>query len=213
MPAPWGTKAYRIIGVSEPPLVAALAYIWLHETPTKMDFLGSGITFEGVCLAVFFGHKEVSKSDATVGHMSTNIILGITATGCQGFEFLVMKPAMIAGTDPLAGSAIHLLGRAFLNFPYRTLARQNIPATVQISAAITGSNDCAWIYWLRYLIITAAFCFNAFRCWHCHRSGASVFCAGLTNSVGKRRSGATCTSNPRSRFSNGWHHHNYNFLR
>ena len=114
MPAPWGTKAYRIIGVSEPPLVAALAYIWLHETPTKMDFLGSGITFAGVCLAVFFGHKEVSKSDATVGQMSTNIILGITATGCQGFEFLVMKPAMIAGTYPLAGSAIHLLGRAFL---------------------------------------------------------------------------------------------------
>lgn len=57
MPAPWGTKAYRIIGVSDPPLVAALAYTWLHETPTKMDFLGSGITFEGVCLAVFFGHK------------------------------------------------------------------------------------------------------------------------------------------------------------
>ena len=105
MPAPWGTKAYRIIGVSDPPLVAALAYIWLHETPTKMDFLGSG-----VCLAVFFGHKEVSKSDATVGHMSTNIILGITATRCQGFGFLVMKPAMIAGSDPLAGSAIHLLG-------------------------------------------------------------------------------------------------------
>lgn len=46
--------------------------------------------------------------------MSTNIILGITATGCQEFEFLVMKPAMIAGTDPLAGLAIHLLGRAFL---------------------------------------------------------------------------------------------------
>jgi drug/metabolite transporter (DMT)-like permease len=90
------------------PLVAALAYIWLHETPTKMDFLGSG-----VCLAVFFGHKEGSKSGATVGHMSTIIILGITATRCQGFGFLVMKPAMIAGSDPLAGSAIHLLGRAF----------------------------------------------------------------------------------------------------
>ena len=179
-----------------------------------MDFLGSGITFEGVCLAVFFGHKEVSKSDATVGHMSTNIILGITATGCQGFEFLVMKPAMIAGTDPLAGLAIHLLGRAFLIClialwpakifqPRSKLAPQLLGQMIVSGFIGYGISSALLLYALTHFDVGI----------HCHRSGVSVFCAGLTNSVGKRRSGATCTGNPRSRFSSGWHHHNYNPLR
>ena len=42
------------------------------------------------------------------------IFLGITATAFQGFGFLVMKPSMLAGTQPLAASAILLLGAGFL---------------------------------------------------------------------------------------------------
>ena len=41
------------------------------------------------------------------------IFLGITATAFQGFGFLVMEPAMLAGTEPLAASAIRLLSAAF----------------------------------------------------------------------------------------------------
>lgn len=95
-------------------LVAAMAFVWLNEVPSAMDLLGAAITLAGVGLAVFFGSNEHSDCDATTGSMAVIILLGITATAFQGFGFLVMKPAMLAGTEPLAASAIRLLGAGFL---------------------------------------------------------------------------------------------------
>lgn len=96
------------------PLIAAMAYFWLEETPTSTDFLGAAITLSGIFLAVIFGGNKQSQSDAATGRMATIVVLGIAATGFQGFGFLIMKPAMLAGTEPLAASAIRLLGAAFL---------------------------------------------------------------------------------------------------
>ncbi|AZV80192.1 EamA family transporter [Parasedimentitalea marina] len=96
------------------PLVAVMAYLWLQEVPSGTDIFGAGVTLLGVCLAVFFGGNEGSDSDVTTGRMAIILLLGVTATGFQGFGFLIMKPAMLAGTEPLAASAIRLLGAALL---------------------------------------------------------------------------------------------------
>lgn len=109
-----GPRRTELILSLKAPLVGLMAYVWLGETPNAADLIGAMIALVGVGLAVFFGGDARSDSDRTTGSIVTVIALGIAATACQGFGFLIVKPAMLAGTDPLAVSALRLLGAAFL---------------------------------------------------------------------------------------------------
>ena len=109
-----GPRRTELLLALKAPIAAAMAYLWLGEIPTGADLLGAGITLSGVCLAVFFGANEKAESDATRGGVATIMLLGVAAAGFQGFGFLAVKPAMVAGAEPLAVSAIRLLGAAFL---------------------------------------------------------------------------------------------------
>lgn len=109
-----GPRRTELLLSLKAPLVAAMAYLWYGEAPSGMDLLGAGIALSGVGLAIFFGTNNKSKSDATTGSLVTVVLLGVVATGFQGFGFLIMKPALLAGTEPIAASAIRLLGAAFL---------------------------------------------------------------------------------------------------
>ena len=109
-----GPRRTELLLSLKAPMVAAMAYLWLQETPTSMDLLGAAIMLSGICLAVFFGANKRSESDVTTGSIAMVVLFGIIATGFQGFGFLIMKPVMIAGTEPLAVSAVRLLGAAFL---------------------------------------------------------------------------------------------------
>jgi drug/metabolite transporter (DMT)-like permease len=109
-----GPRRTELLLSLKAPLVAVMAFFWLGETLTGTEILGASVTLFGVCLAVFFGSDKHSANDATTGNMASIVLLGIAATGFQGFGFLIMKPAMLAGTEPLAASAIRLLGAAFV---------------------------------------------------------------------------------------------------
>ncbi len=109
-----GPRRTELLLSLKAPLVAAMAFMWLGETPSITDLLGAGVALFGVALAIFFGDNEKSESDEVSGSIGSIIALGVTATALQGLGFLVMKPAMLAGTEPLAASAIRLLGAAFI---------------------------------------------------------------------------------------------------
>ncbi len=109
-----GPRRTELLLALKAPLVGVMAYLWLGEAPAWIDLIGAGVALGGVALAVVFGSDERSESDATTGRLAIVVLLGVTATAFQGFGFLVMKPAMLAGTEPLAASAIRLLGAAFL---------------------------------------------------------------------------------------------------
>lgn len=109
-----GPRRTELLLSLKAPLVGTMAYLWLNETPSANDLIGAAITLSGVGIAVFFGSDERSASDVTAGKLATIVILGVAATAFQGFGFLIMKPAMLAGTDPIAASAIRLLGAALL---------------------------------------------------------------------------------------------------
>lgn len=108
-----GPRRTELLLSLKAPLVAAMAFLWLGETPSVTDLAGAGVALFGVGLAIFFGGNEGSESDELRGSLGSIILLGVAATAFQGFGFLVMKPAMLAGTEPLAASAIRLLGAAF----------------------------------------------------------------------------------------------------
>ena len=109
-----GPRRTELLLSLKAPFVAAMAFVWLYEVPSVMDLVGAVISLAGIGLAVLFGSNEHSESDVTTGSMVVIVLLGVAATAFQGFGFLVIKPAMLAGTEPLAASAIRLLGAALL---------------------------------------------------------------------------------------------------
>lgn len=114
-----GPRLTELILSLKAPLVGIMAFTWLGEVPTALDLIGALIVLFGIVIAVFFEtgpHAEsASDTDKTgLRALFTALFLGLTATACQGFGFLVMKPAMLAGTEPLAASAIRLAGASFL---------------------------------------------------------------------------------------------------
>ncbi len=109
-----GPRRTELLLSLKAPIVAVLAFLWLGETPSILDLAGAGVALFGVSLAIFFGGNEASRSDEMRGSMTSIVLLGVAATAFQGFGFLIMKPAMLAGTEPLAASAIRLLGAAFV---------------------------------------------------------------------------------------------------
>lgn len=109
-----GPRRTELLLSLKAPLVAAMAFLWLGETPSVTDVMGAVIALSGVGLAIFYGGNAASESDEIRGSLGSIIALGITATAFQGFGFLIMKPAMLSGTEPLAVSAIRLTGAAFM---------------------------------------------------------------------------------------------------
>lgn len=96
------------------PVVAVIAYVWLGERLTSIDGLGAATVLAGIFVAIQFGADKGSDSDRMTGPLSIVLLLGLAATLFQGLGFLVIKPAMLEGTEPLAASAVRLLGAAFV---------------------------------------------------------------------------------------------------
>ena len=133
-----GPRRTELLLSLKAPLVAGMALIWLGETPSAADLLGAGVTLCGVGLAVGFGGKERAATEAIDGTLWTVVVLGLAATACQGFGFLEMKPAMLAGTEPLAASAIRLLGAAFVISIVALWPRRRHAAHPDMTPALLG---------------------------------------------------------------------------
>ena len=108
-----GPRRTELLLSLKAPIVAGAAYFWLGEVPSGTDIFGAGLALAGVCLAIFFASNEKSDSDKLNGSLISVIMLGLIATTCQGIGFLVLKPVMLDGVQPLAVSAVRLLGAAF----------------------------------------------------------------------------------------------------
>lgn len=109
-----GPRRTEILLSLKAPIVALMAYLWLGETLSVADLLGGGLTLSGVAIAILFGGNDRSRSDTLKGSLPAVLLLGLAAAAFQGFGFLIVKPAMQAGAEPLAVSAVRLLGAAFV---------------------------------------------------------------------------------------------------
>lgn len=109
-----GPRRTELLLALKAPVVALMAYGWLGEALSMMDLLGGAVALAGIGLAIFFGGKSAAPSDAVKGSLGLVLLLGVVAAGFQGFGFLIVKPAMQAGAEPLAISAIRLLGAALV---------------------------------------------------------------------------------------------------
>jgi drug/metabolite transporter (DMT)-like permease len=89
---------------------AALGMIFLDETMGWQAALGAVLTLGGVMIAVLAGqHKgEDHAWERHRGRLSIGVALALLAALCQALGSFLAKPAMAAGVDPIAASALRV---------------------------------------------------------------------------------------------------------
>jgi drug/metabolite transporter (DMT)-like permease len=89
---------------------AALGMIWLGESMGWQAALGAVLTLGGVMIAVLAGqHKgEDHAWERHRGRLSVGVALALLAALCQALGSFLAKPAMAAGVDPIAASALRV---------------------------------------------------------------------------------------------------------
>lgn len=109
-----GPRRTELLLSLKAPIVAIIAYLWLGETLTASDLLGGVIALAGVSMAILFGGGRSAEFEAIEGSLIAVIFLGAFAAICHGVGFLLMKPIMQAGTEPIVVSAVRITGASLV---------------------------------------------------------------------------------------------------
>jgi drug/metabolite transporter (DMT)-like permease len=94
------------------PIAAVLGYAFGGESASLQSLAGGAATIAGVVVAILYGRKGDAASDALRGSAASVVLLGLAAAACHAIGLVAIKPAMLAGTDPLAASALRIAGGA-----------------------------------------------------------------------------------------------------
>ncbi len=109
-----GPRRSQLLLSMNVPITALLGNLWLGEAMTVRDMGGAAVTFCGVLLAIAFGRRRDADTDAVAGSLGVVVLLGLTAAAANAVGLIALKPALVAGTDPLAATALRTAGGALL---------------------------------------------------------------------------------------------------
>ncbi len=107
-----GPQETELVISLKAPLVALMAFLWLGETLALPDMAGGVVVLMGIGLAVTSGQNQTGKKPGR--QIGAALFFGGIAATLQGLGFLALKPAMLAGSEPVALAAMRLLGAALL---------------------------------------------------------------------------------------------------
>ena len=119
---------------------AVLGMTLLGETMGVQALLGAALTLGGVMTAVLLGqHKDEDHAwERHRGRLGVGVALALLAALCQALGSLIAKPAMAAGVDPLAASALRATVASGAHFALLALgvgvARAQAPASPKVLA-------------------------------------------------------------------------------
>ena len=141
-----GPRRTAILFGTNAPMAAVLGWWWLGESLNLQSVLGIVLTVAGVVLAVIFGKRQsqLHQWEEIRGALWVGVLLGLAAALSQAVGSLLARPAMLAGADPVAASALRVgvgaLGLTVLmSLPVRAFKRQGAySAKVLGTVAITG---------------------------------------------------------------------------
>lgn len=125
-----GPRRAELLVSLKPLCIGLIAYLWFEELPDLRDAIGALIVMAGIVLAIAPDQQEAGNS----APLWQVIALGLLATISQSIGFLVVKPALEAGADPLAVTALRLSGAAVLV----TLAGAMIGARLRTGTPISA---------------------------------------------------------------------------
>ncbi|MTH98236.1 DMT family transporter [Roseibium sp. RKSG952] len=109
-----GARRTELLLALKAPIAVVLAFLWLGEVLTGPDLAGIAMALSGVVIAVQANRDEGLETKPGTAGLVAIIGFGLASAACQAAGFLLLKPAMAAGTEPLAAAALRLLGAAFI---------------------------------------------------------------------------------------------------
>lgn len=107
-----GPRQTQLLMAMSGPIAAIFGFLLLGETLSPVKLVGGAVTLAGIGLAVIYGQGIGTKSELGHGSVAAVVFLGLAAATCQAVGLVAMKPALLAGTDPLAASALRTAGGA-----------------------------------------------------------------------------------------------------
>jgi drug/metabolite transporter (DMT)-like permease len=108
-----GPRRTQLLMSLSVPIAMALGSFVLGETISAMKSAGAALVLSGVSLAIMYG-RGAAVLEPMHGPLKWVIIPGLLAALCQAIGLIALKPALLAGTDPLAASALRTGGGALV---------------------------------------------------------------------------------------------------
>ena len=105
-----GPRRNSILFATNAPISALLAYFFLDEVLNLGSLTGCFLVMLGVILSIIFGKRrdQIHQWEEVHGPLFIGVGLGLTAGLCQAVGAIIAKPALEAGADPVAVSAIRV---------------------------------------------------------------------------------------------------------
>jgi drug/metabolite transporter (DMT)-like permease len=109
-----GPRRMQLLSSMSAPFAALLGFLFLGESMSLAKFIGIGLAFSGLLLAILSGRHAQHRIEAVQGSLAVVIALGLLAAMCSAVGLIALKPALLAGTDPLAATALRTGGGALV---------------------------------------------------------------------------------------------------
>jgi drug/metabolite transporter (DMT)-like permease len=105
-----GPRRNSILFATNAPISAILAYFFLDEILNFGALVGCSLIMVGVILSIIFGKRrdQIHQWEEVHGPLVVGVGLGLMAGLCQAVGAIIAKPALEAGADPVAVSAIRV---------------------------------------------------------------------------------------------------------
>ena len=110
-----GPRRNSILFSTNAPISAVLGYFFLQEILNAGSIVGCALVSAGVILSIIFGKRrsQIHTWEDVHGPLVTGVGIGLLAGLCQAVGAIIAKPALEAGADPIAVSAIRVGVAAF----------------------------------------------------------------------------------------------------
>jgi drug/metabolite transporter (DMT)-like permease len=108
-----GPRRMQLLVSMSAPFAALLGFLFLGESMSPRKLVGVGLAFSGLLLAILFGRRG-QHLEAVQGSLAVVIALGLFAAICSAIGLIALKPALLAGTAPLAATALRTGGGALV---------------------------------------------------------------------------------------------------
>lgn len=109
-----GPRRTQLLETASAPIAAVLGWFVLGESISLQMLLGSAIALGGIALAISHGSGSKTRSEPLRGSLASVVLLGILSAAAHAIGLVAMKPALLAGTDPLAASTLRTGGAALI---------------------------------------------------------------------------------------------------
>jgi drug/metabolite transporter (DMT)-like permease len=108
-----GPRRMQLLVSMSAPFAALLGFLFLGESMSPRKIVGVGLAFSGLLLAILF-RRRGQHLEAVQGSLAVVIALGLFAAICSAIGLIALKPALLAGTAPLAATALRTGGGALV---------------------------------------------------------------------------------------------------